>query len=486
MRKPLLKAPLAAALSSALFMAGCAIGPDFMRPDNGLPERYEASAETSDAASTTPAAPVHAEWWTLFDDAYLNTLMTQALENNQDLMAAAARMEAAQAASREAWADYVPSVDLNASSTRSRTSGDTASGRTQGSTTSTDRRVAMGISYELDIWGRIRRSNEAARATALSSEFARDALRLSLAGQVTDEYLTLRALDAELQVTRETLDSQAETLKIVRARVDAGADSPLELAQAQASYANAQAQLNQLQRQRALSEHQLGLLTGQPALKVTTGEFKKLPLPPLPPVGLPSSLLEARPDVRQSEELLVAANARIGVAKAAYFPTISLTGLLGSESASLSNLFSGSAAIWSYGAALAMPIFNAGKTGAQVDQATAAQKEALANYRMTVQTSFREVKDALVTLKEYSEEEIALATQVDASRQALDISKARYEAGYVSFLTVLDSQRTFNNAQLLYLELRKNRLSAAVDLFKALGGGWKQETPESSDPAKAG
>lgn len=480
MRKPLPKSPLAAALGTALLISGCAIGPDFLRPASPLPERYEASAEGSgEAAAATPAAPVHAQWWTLFDDAYLNTLMTQALENNQDLLAAAARMEAAQAAAREAGADYYPGVNLDASSVRSRTSGETANGKNMGATTSTNRRVALGVSYELDIWGRIRRSNEAARAQALSSTFARDALRLSLAGQVADEYLNLRALDAELQVTRETLESQAETLKIVRARVDAGADSALELSQAQASYANAQAQLNQLQRQRALSEHQLGLLAGQPSLKVPGGDFRKLPLPPLPPVGLPSSLLEARPDVRQAEETLVAANARIGVAKAAYFPSISLTGLLGSESASLSNLFIHNSSIWSYGAALAMPIFNAGKTAAQVDQATAGQKEALANYLKTVQTSFREVKDALVTLKEYSEEEIALAAQVDASRQALNIAKARYEAGYVGFLSVLDSQRTYNSAQLLYLELRKNRLSAAVDLFKALGGGWQEEAAQA-------
>lgn len=468
--------PLALALGTALLLSGCAMGPDFLRPESTLPEQYREAPE-ADARMEAPA-PVNPEWWKLFADPMLDELVAQALENNQDLQAAVARLEAADAAAREAGAERFPALDLSGSSIRSRSSGETANGQRMGAMTSTNRRMALGIHYELDLWGRIRRSTEAARAQALASQFSRDALRISLTSQVADTYLGLRSLDAQLQATRETLASREQTLKIVKARLEAGAASAVDQAQAQAAYSAAQAQWNQLRRQRGVTETQLALLTGKPGLKLAPGDFAKLPLPPMPPVGLPSALLEARPDVRQAEEQLVAANARIGIAKSAFFPTISLTGLLGSESAALSSLFSSGASIWSYGAALAMPIFDAGRTGARVDQASAGQKEAVANYQKTLQTAFKEVSDALISLKEYSEEEIALATQVDAAQQALTLAQARYEAGYTSFLEVLDSQRSLNNAQLLYLAGRKNRLSASVDLFKALGGGWQPEQAE--------
>lgn len=468
--------PLALALGTALVLTGCALGPDFQRPESTLPEQYQDAPQAS-AQAETPA-PVNPEWWKLFGDPMLDELVAQALANNQDLQAAVARLEAADAAARETGAERFPALDLTGSSVRSRSSGETASGQRMGAMTSTNRRMALGINYELDFWGRIRRSTEAARAQALASQFSRDALQISLTSQVADTYLGLRSLDAQLKATRETLESREETLKIVQARLEAGASSAVDLAQAQAAYSSAQAQWNQLRRQRGVTETQLALLTGKPGLKLAPGEFAKLPLPPMPPVGLPSALLEARPDVRQAEEQLVAANARIGIAKSAFFPTISLTGLLGSESAALSSLFTSGASIWSYGAALAMPIFDAGRTGARVDQASAGQKEAVANYQKTLQTAFKEVSDALLSLKEYNEEEIALATQVDAAQQALTLAQARYEAGYTSFLEVLDSQRSLNSAQLLYFTGRKNRLSASVDLFKALGGGWQPEKVE--------
>lgn len=484
MTKPSMN-PLALSLGTALLLSGCALGPDFLRPGSSLPEQYRDAPTASPAANPAADATVSAnpavnpDWWKLFSDPMLDELVAQALENNQDLQAAVARMEAAEAAAREARAEFFPAVDLSGSSSRNRSSGETVAGQnTGGSVTANDRRMALGINYELDLWGRIRRSNEAARAMALSSQFGRDALRISLSSQVANTYLSLLSLDAQLQTTRETLQSREQTLKIVRARLDAGTASALDLAQAESAVAAAQAQVNQLRRERGVGETQLALLTGKPGLKLVPGDFARLPMPPMPPVGLPSSLLEVRPDVRQAEEQLVAANARIGMARSAFFPTISLTGLLGSESASLSNLFSSSASIWSYGAALAMPIFDGGRTGARVDQATAAQKEAVANYQKTLQTAFKEVSDALIRLKEYSEEEIALATQVDTAQRSLKLAQTRYEAGYSGFMEVLDSQRSLNSAQMLYLAGHKNSLSAAVDLFKALGGGWRPEAVE--------
>jgi multidrug efflux system outer membrane protein len=410
----------------------------------------------------------------LFGDAGLNALVQQALDANQDLQAAIARLEAAEAVAREAGAAYYPAIDLDAASSRLGTSGVTYNGQKMGGAIYNNRRAALSLSYEIDLWGRIRRQNEAAGAEALASRFGRDSVRLALIGQVANEYLALRSHDAEVAVSQDTVTSRENTMRIVQARLDAGASSALELAQAENSLATAQSQLSQLKRLRALSENQIALLTGQPGLRIPP-DLTPLPLPPVPPAGLPSTLLEARPDVRQAEEKLVAANARIGVAKAAYFPAISLTGVYGSESMALSNLFTGPAGIWSAALGLSMPIFDAGRTGARVDQATAYQKESLAGYRKTMQTAFKEVNDALVSLRELAEEETANIAQLEAARRSLKLSQARYEAGYVGFLEVLDAQRTTNIAQLTYLNSRKNRLGAAVDLFKALGGGWHED-----------
>lgn len=472
----LVKTRIAATLSAALLLAGCAVGPDYVRPDSTLPEQHKEAV-----AESTVSAPVNPEWWTLFNDATLNQLVEQALAANQDLQAAIARLEASEAAAREAGADFYPAVDLGVASSRNRSSGETASGKANGPQTFDNRRAALSLSYELDFWGRVRRSNETARAEALASRFGRDNIRLALIGQLTNEYLNLRSHEAKLEVTRQTLESRQESLRIVQARVEGGTASGLELAQAESALSAAEGQLGQIRRLRALSENQLGLLTGQPGLKIASASLEQLPLPPTPPIGLPSSLLEARPDIRQAEEKLVAANARIGVAKAAYFPSIGLTGVYGSESMALSSLFTGPAGIWSAAIGLAMPIFDAGRTEARVDQATALQQESLANYRKTVQTAFREVSDAIVNLREYAHEEAAFAAQVAASKRALDLAQKRYASGYSGFIDVLETQRTLNAAQLVYLNSRQNRLGAAVDLFRALGGGW-QTTGETGTP----
>jgi multidrug efflux system outer membrane protein len=456
------------ALTVTSVISGCAIGPDYFRPSSTLPEQHKEATATAQAV-----APVNAEWWTLFNDATLNQLVEQTLVANQDLQAAIARLEASEAAAREAGADLYPSVGLAANGSRNRISGETFSGQNTGSATYNNRRAALSLSYELDLWGSIRRSTEAARAEALASRFGRDSIQLALIGQLVNEYLSLRSNEAQLEVTRQTLESRQQSLKIVQARLDAGSASGLELAQAESQLNAAQGQWSQFKRLRALAENQIGLLSGQPGLKLASTSLEQLPLPPTPPTGLPSSLLTARPDVRQAEEKLIAANARIGVAKAAYFPTIGLTGLYGSESAALSNLFTSSAGIWTAAIGLTMPIFDAGRTGARVDQATAAQAENIANYRKTLQTAFREVSDAIVNLHEFANEEAAFSAQVDASKRAFNLAQKRYESGYSGYSDLLDTQRTLNTAQLLYLASRKNRLGASVDLFKALGGGWR-------------
>ncbi|MCH2221259.1 MAG: TolC family protein, partial [Dechloromonas sp.] len=238
----------------------------------------------------------------------------------------------------------------------------------------------------------------------------------------------------------------------------------------------AQAQLAEQRRQRSLAEHQLALLTGNPGLKIAAGDLKQLPLLPEPPAGLPSDLIEGRPDVRQAEQELIAANANIGVAKAGYFPKFTLTGSLGSESKTLSDLFSAGSNTWSLGLAALMPVLDFGRTSARVDQAKAINQQSLVAWQNSLQTAYKEVRDALVSLREYGEEEKSQGIRVDRAEKAMAVSRLRYEAGHVGYLEVLDAQRTLNEAQLSAINARQARLSTSVDLFKALGGGWKADS----------
>lgn len=459
-------------LGLALLLAGCAVGPDYRRPAMELPQHYDEPA----ADRLNEPNQVQADWWELFRDPVLDALVEKSLANNADLQLAVARVEEADAAMREVGAALFPEIDLNVAGNRSRASSMTAIPMPAGTPVFRDARSAsLGTSFELDVWGKLRRASEAARAQALSSRYARDTVRLSLAGLVATNYLALRAYDAELAVTRDSLASLEATLKIVHSRLEGGVSSLLDLRQAEGAVAGMQAQLAALRQQRGIAEHQLALLAGMPGQTVAVAEPGQIPLPPVPPAGLPSTLLEARPDVRQAEEDLVAANAKIGVAKAAFFPTISLTGSVGSESQALADLFTTASSTWSLGLGLAVPILDAGRTAARMDQATARQEQAVATYRKTVQTAFKEVDDALVGLRENATAEEAQATRAEAGRQALQLAQARYQAGYSGYLDVLDAQRSANDAQLSRVAARQARLTAAVELFKALGGGWRDE-----------
>lgn len=455
----------------AAALAGCAVGPDYQRPVSDLPQRYGEADE-----GTSPEANVQRDWWKLFNDPVLDRLVEQALARNTDVLAAVARVEEADAALREVGAALLPEIDLDVSGNRSRASSMTAVPMPAGTPVHRDARaVSLGTAFEIDVWGKLRRASEAARAQALASRYARDTVRLSLAGLVAADYLALRAYDAQLAAVADSRASRDASLKIVRSRVEGGVSSPLELHQAEASLAAVQAQLAGLRQQRAVTQHQLALLAGTPDLGLPAsdlGGFGHLPVPPVPPAGLPSRLLEARPDVRQAEEGLVAANARIGVAKAALFPTISLTGSLGSESQALADLFTRASSTWSLGLGLAVPVFDAGRNAARLDQASAREKQALAAYQKTVQTAFKEVNDALVGLRENAASEEAQALRSEAAQKALRLAQLRYEAGYSGYLEVLDAQRTSNDAITGFITARKARLAAAVDLFKALGGGW--------------
>jgi multidrug efflux system outer membrane protein len=296
---------------------------------------------------------------------------------------------------------------------------------------------------------------------------------ISLAGLVAQAYFALRSLDAQLEVARASLATREETLDMVRQRLQGGLAAELDLAQAEGARADAAAQLKDLVRQRALVEHQLGALTGRLDLALPPGALLKLPVPPVPPPGLPSTLLDRRPDLRQAEEQLVSANAQIGIARAQQLPTLSLTGYLGSEGAALSRFLTVGSAIALVGLGVAAPIFDAGRYQARTDAAVARQKQAAASYQKSVETAFREVADALTVLRQATLAEEDYDLRAAAARRALAASRTRYEAGYSAYLEVLDAQRTANDAEIAYLRNRQARLAASVDLMKSLGGGWK-------------
>lgn len=464
-------------LAAATLLPACSmVGPNYTRPETTLTPQY-----TEAVADSTEQAPISKTWWTLYGDSTLNGLVDTALSNNVDVQLAVAKIEEADAVMRQAGAALLPEFDVNGSASRSRVSEVTATPFPAGAKVyRPDYKATIGTAFELDFWGKLRRANEAARAQALSSRYGKDTVSLSLAGLVVQDYLQLRSLDAQIAVANESQQIRLDSLTLTQNRAKGGVASDLDVHQAEAAVATLKAQIADLVQQRALFEHQLALLTGKLDLKVATSDLRQLPIPPTPPAGLPSSLLEARPDIRQAEQTLVAANAKIGVARAAMFPSISLTSNLGGQSADLGDIIKSAARIWTFGLSLNLPIFDNGRLQSLTDQAIAQQKQSIAAYQKAIQAGFTEVNDALITLQQSKEKETALEMSVAASKKSLTIAQNRYQAGYSGFIDVLDSQRTLNDASLSLIQSRQSRLIASVSLFKALGGGWYTEEKTST------
>jgi outer membrane protein, multidrug efflux system len=444
------------------------VGPDYERPKMELPAQYP--------AADAPQAPtLAADWWKLYRDATLDELVESARKNNADLRLAAARVQEAEGALREAHAAIYPDVILSAGYSRSAVSRLAQPPVPPGiAVVRPNYQLLASTNYELDFWGRLARGNEAAQAGLLGSRFSRDTVDLTLVGAVAQTYFALRSLDAQIAVLDSSIKVRRDSLDIARARLDAGLAPELDVYQAEGALADALVQRRDAARSRALVEHQLAQLAGRLDLTLPAGDLFGLPLAPVPPAGLPSELLDRRPDIRQAEETLVAANAEIGIARAALFPTISLTASGGVQSAQFADLVAGpGAAIWSLGFALAQPIFDGGRRSARVDQARARREQAVAGYQKAIETGFREVADALVNSQQSAESETELDTRLRAARNALDLSNQRYQAGYSPYLEVLDAQRTANDAELAYVRNRQARLAFSVDLMKALGGGWQ-------------
>lgn len=449
-------------------LPGCMlVGPDYKRPEPQVPAQYA----QADIESAQAPIPVTKTWWEFYQDPVLNDLVSKALQNNTDIKIAVARVEEADAFLREVGAALFPQINLDSSAARSRVTELGAFPAFNGPYRE-NYNIRLGTSFELDFWGKLRRAKEAARAQALGTVFAKDTVELSLSGLVASNYLLLRSLEAQLAISKNSLNTREESLALTKRRLEGGVASALDVHQAEVARSNLVAQIADLTRQRAIVEHQLAVLTGVLDLKIAEGDIKSVPTPPVPPAGLPSTLLEARPDVRQAEQSMIAANARIGVAKAALFPTISLTANYGGESADLSNVLKSAARIWTGGLALNLPIFDSGRLSARVDQASAQQKQALASYEGAIQTAFKEVNDALVTVRQSAERENALQSSEQAAMKAMEIAQNRYKSGYSAYIDVLDSQRVYNEAALAFIQSRQARLVATVDLFKALGGGW--------------
>jgi multidrug efflux system outer membrane protein len=457
---------LGAALALGLVLAGCTLGPDYRRPAVPAPEVWRDGQSNAD-----PASLADLRWWELFEDEELRALVQAALEANKDLRIAVTRVDQARAQLGVTRAAQFPEIDAGASATTNRFS-DTVRPRDQGGTTGL-LSTTVDLTFEVDIWGRLRRASEAARAELLASEEARDAVVMTLVSDVATAYLQLRQLDLELETTRRNVESRRGSLQLVRDRFEAGLTTALDLRQAEAELASTAALNPDLERQIAQTENQLSILLGRNPASVSRGRpLTGQTSPPAVPAGLPSALLERRPDIRQVEQTLVAANARIGVAKAAFFPQISLTGFFGVESAALSDLFTGPSRIWQFGPSVTLPIFNAGRNRANLQLTEAQQREALIRYEQAIQQAFREVEDALIAHRKAREGLAEQEAAVQASREALSIAELRYTSGLTSYLNVLDAQRTLLAAEVAESRTLLSQLVAVVQLYRALGGGW--------------
>ena len=463
----------------AVVLSGCTVGPDYARPDVPAAPAWRTDAEAGSSIGELG-------WWQVFGDETLQGLIRTALEENKDVRVAVARVLEARAQLGLARSNQFPTIDSNSSYSNQRNS---EVGSLLGSlprTTQIDPkqevyRTTLDLSFELDLWGKLRRGTEAARAELLASEENRRGVIVTLVGDVAQTYFDLLELDRELDIARQTLDSRRESLRIVRLRFDNGIVSELDLRRAEGEVASATAQVPDLERRVAETENRLSVLLGRnPGPIARGGRLTEQAVLPEVPAGLPSALLQRRPDLRQAEQRLVAANARIGEAKAAYFPQVNLTGAFGVESIALSDLFTGPARVWQFGPRITIPIFNAGKITSQVQTAEARTEQTLVQYQQSVQQAFREVEDALVGHRKIREIRPDREALVAANRRSLQIADLRYQEGLSTYLDVLDAQRQLFSSEIDLARTTRDQLTAVVQLYKALGGGWTREEPSAA------
>ncbi len=464
-------------LTAMIFLSGCMVGPDYKRPVNDVPQTYKS---TNDMGAWKEAAPLDHlpknAWWEIFGDAELNTLERRALSANQELKAAVARVDQSRAVARMSGNELVPGINFNPSYDRERYSPNQEPNF--GNLTATTIRFPLDLSYEIDLWGRIRRGFEAARADAQSSAATFQNILLTLQADVARNYFALRAFDAELSTVRQTRELRKEQRGLVRSRFEGGIGNELDMARAETELAAAEAESAALARRRAEIENALAILIGE-----NPSAFKVAALPenvswhldpPVVPVGLPADLLERRPDVAEAERQLAAANARIGVAKAAFFPVLRLTGSGGYVSGDLESLFSWDSRIWSIGPSLSLPLVAQARNRTNLQRSKSIYEEAVARYRQQVLVAFGEVENSLSGIRFLGEQAAAQNRAVESASRAAELATQRYKSGIVSYLEVVDANRAALVTQRARAQLAGERLIASIQLVKALGGGWSE------------
>ena len=468
---------LLAAAALFLLLPGCAVGPNYQRPKVSVPTGYR-SAE----ASAQQASIAYLPWWEVFKDSRLRELVQTALANNYDLRIAVTRIEQSRQIAAQARAQYFPF--LNYGATASDGKNEFAGGvvPNEGQTRGTFA-AAASVAWEADLWGRIRRENEAVRAQYLATEQARRAVMLSLVSDVAQAYFELLDLDLQLDIAKQTTESFSQTVSLFTHRLEGGVASKLDTSRAEAAHATAAASIPELERQIALKENQISVLLGNnPSPVPHSAKLLDQVVPPDIPSGLPSALLERRPDILAAEEQLRSANAQIGVATANFFPRIGLTALFGRASSPLDSLSSGQATVWSVAGNIAGPIYQGGALRAQKRQAVAFWEQSKLQYAQTAQLAFQDVSNALVSRMKYEAIRAEQARAVQAYQESVKVSLQRYIAGKASYFEVLDAQLQLYPAEnaLAFTEL--NRRAVVVQLYKALGGGWNLKDPDWVGP----
>jgi multidrug efflux system outer membrane protein len=447
-------------------LAGCALTPDYQRPELDVPRTYDERVSAGASVANLP-------WWELFEDRVLNELITIALAENKDLGVSLARVAEARALVTFTRADQFPFIDVFAGGGRGRDSQDLV----PGASTSDHFEASAGLTFELDLWRKLSRATEAARADLLSSEAAYRNVTISLVASVANTYLLLRDLDERLEISRRTVVSRKDSLEIIQARFDKGTVAELDVNQAEVELAIVEAAVAAFERGTAQVENALSVLLGSNPGPIARGlPLERQGLPPDIPVGLPSELLQRRPDVEAAEQALIAETARAGVAEALRYPSFSVTGSFGTASDELTSLNFNEAKAWNLLGGMLAPIFNSGKLKSQAVAQWARTEQALKSYEGTLLRAFQEVEDSLIAIRTFNAEHAARSRQATAARNASRLSRARYDGGVVDYLEVLDSERNMFDAELEESRVLGEALSSVVTLYKALGGGW---TPEA-------
>jgi len=467
---------LTTSLIASFLLIGCSLKPDLEIPKETLPESFE----TTDANSVQE---VNKGWWKIFNDPTLNTLIEESLKNNDDILSAAAKVSASRAYLRLQDANQYPSLDASANGSRDQRSLETYP-QSPGLRTFNTYSLNAVLSYEIDLWGKLSSAKEAALSSLLADEATKDAVTLSVIADTANGYFALIALNEQVKISQNNLDSWSDTFAMYEKMYRIGEVSDLTLAQTKAQLEGAKADLETIRLQRDMQNSALKIILGRDSSDIISGKlvtdnsslanFNADTLPSM----IPSKLLTRRPDIKAAEESLKAANASIGAARALYFPSIGLTGIFGGESEELKNLFTGNAQVWSLGGNIAAPLFQFGRIGAQVDSAKAQKESAIIEYQKTVRNAFAEVVDSINSIRSSKIKKDALTSQSSALANALNISQKQFDAGYIDYLTLLDNKRSLYASNIGQTSAKLDNINALITAYKVLGGGWNYDESE--------